>query len=124
MERLLNLRAATQALDVRPSAEGYQIWRWRWIYARPSRLLEATVRSAIERRESRGAHQRSDFPNVDDTLRVNFIIGLNGERQQVLRTSSAQSSHRTGNVDARPSAGSGWSAARITQSHLFIRRGR
>jgi succinate dehydrogenase / fumarate reductase flavoprotein subunit len=36
---------------------------------------EALLRSAIERKESRGAHARSDFPRLDDALgEVNFMI--------------------------------------------------
>ncbi|HXN91332.1 MAG TPA: FAD-binding protein [Candidatus Sulfotelmatobacter sp.] len=36
---------------------------------------EALLRSALERRESRGAHARSDFPKVDDAFgAINFIV--------------------------------------------------
>jgi succinate dehydrogenase / fumarate reductase, flavoprotein subunit len=36
---------------------------------------EALLRSALERKESRGAHARSDYPKLDDELaRVNFIV--------------------------------------------------
>ncbi len=36
---------------------------------------EALLRCAIERRESRGAHARSDFPKLDDALgEVNFMV--------------------------------------------------
>jgi succinate dehydrogenase / fumarate reductase, flavoprotein subunit len=36
---------------------------------------EALLRSALERKESRGAHARSDFPKLDDALgEVNFVV--------------------------------------------------
>ena len=36
---------------------------------------EAVIRSAIERRESRGAHTRSDFPEYDPEMeKVNFVV--------------------------------------------------
>ncbi len=36
---------------------------------------EALLRSAIERKESRGAHARSDFPKLDDELGgLNMIV--------------------------------------------------
>ncbi|MFQ3647406.1 MAG: FAD-dependent oxidoreductase [Anaerolineae bacterium] len=44
---------------------------------------EATLRGALERRESRGAHQRYDYPNLDDALTVNFVITLDGQAQRV-----------------------------------------
>ena len=33
----------------------------------------ATIEAALERRETRGAHNRSDFPALDDSLRVNLV---------------------------------------------------
>ena len=33
----------------------------------------ATVDAAIERRETRGCHNRSDYPNLDESLRVNMV---------------------------------------------------
>jgi len=37
-------------------------------------VAEATLRGAIERRETRGAHNRTDYPNLDGTLQVNFYV--------------------------------------------------
>ncbi|SHN45191.1 Fumarate reductase flavoprotein C-term [Cryptosporangium aurantiacum] len=33
----------------------------------------ATIETAIERRETRGCHNRSDYPEPDDALRVNLV---------------------------------------------------
>ncbi|MEO0562510.1 MAG: FAD-binding protein, partial [Chloroflexota bacterium] len=45
---------------------------------------EATLLGAIERRESRGAHQRTDYPEVDEALAVNFITKLDEHGRLVL----------------------------------------
>ena len=45
---------------------------------------EALLRSAIERKESRGAHARSDFPKTDDQLsRVTYVVSKAGDGMQV-----------------------------------------
>jgi succinate dehydrogenase / fumarate reductase flavoprotein subunit len=50
---------------------------WHTAYDLRSLLVnaEALLRSAIERKESRGAHARSDYPNTDDQLEsVNYVV--------------------------------------------------
>jgi succinate dehydrogenase / fumarate reductase, flavoprotein subunit len=45
---------------------------------------EALLRAAIERKESRGAHARSDFPKTDDQLAsVNFVVEKGRDGMQV-----------------------------------------
>ncbi len=50
---------------------------WHTDYDLHSMLVnaEALLRSAIERKESRGAHARSDFPKLDDAFgEINFVV--------------------------------------------------
>jgi len=51
------------------------------------RTAEATLRCALERRESRGAHNRTDFPRLDPALQRNFYTRLEG-REGPLTVSS------------------------------------
>ena len=37
-------------------------------------LAEATLRCALERRESRGAHTRLDFPQTDENMRKTTVV--------------------------------------------------
>ncbi len=45
---------------------------------------EATLTSALERKESRGAHQRLDFPSTNQLERVTYFITLNNEDRLVI----------------------------------------
>jgi succinate dehydrogenase / fumarate reductase flavoprotein subunit len=48
---------------------------------------EATLRGAIAREETRGAHIRSDFPDLDPAMQVNFVVGRGDEGRMTLETS-------------------------------------
>jgi succinate dehydrogenase/fumarate reductase flavoprotein subunit len=61
--RRLNL-AWAEALDVRNLLE----------------VAELTTRSALERRESRGAHYRADYPDADD---VHWLANVHMRRDEV-----------------------------------------
>jgi succinate dehydrogenase / fumarate reductase flavoprotein subunit len=73
LEAIDALREASASLDVRPSSEGFQDLAIALDLRSALISAESTVRGALERRESRGAHQRADFPEADPALEVNFI---------------------------------------------------
>ena len=76
ISRLDQIRAVVPDVDVRPSAEGWSDLA-QLIDLRAGLLVaEATVRGAIARRESRGCHNRADFPDLDPGLQVNFHNAL------------------------------------------------
>jgi succinate dehydrogenase / fumarate reductase flavoprotein subunit len=59
---------------------------WHTAYDVRSMLVnaEALLLSALERKESRGAHARSDYPKTDDQLaRVNFVVDKTREGMRV-----------------------------------------
>jgi succinate dehydrogenase / fumarate reductase flavoprotein subunit len=54
-------------------------------------VSEAVTRSAIARRESRGAHSRIDFPNYDPTWgKQNNIISRRGDEMVLQQRPTAQ----------------------------------
>ena len=63
---------------MRPSAEGWGDLAAALDLRAGLAVAEATLAGALERRETRGCHNRSDFPALDPTLRVNFIARLDG----------------------------------------------
>jgi succinate dehydrogenase / fumarate reductase, flavoprotein subunit len=86
LEKLGEIQQALTSLDVRPSAEGYQDLALALDLRAALAAAEATLRGAIERRESRGAHQRSDYPETSLQMKVNFVVRLNPGGEQVVRS--------------------------------------
>ena len=74
LQELAPLREAASRLDVRPGAEGWTDLAHALDLRGALVVAEATLRCAIERRESRGAHQRTDYPELAPALQVNFNI--------------------------------------------------
>jgi len=44
---------------------------------------KATILSALMRKESRGSHQRSDFPKIDNSMRHNYKVSLKKESNEI-----------------------------------------
>jgi succinate dehydrogenase / fumarate reductase flavoprotein subunit len=70
---LAQVRQAAEDLDVRPSEEGWDELAHALDLRAALISAEATLRGALARTETRGAHNRADFPHLDPALRVNFL---------------------------------------------------
>ncbi|MGF1504719.1 MAG: FAD-binding protein [Chloroflexi bacterium] len=83
LERLHTIRERAAAVDVRPTSEGWQDLAIALDLRSTLLAAEATLRGALARRETRGAHFRADYPDKDPAMRVNFVLSLNetGELQ-------------------------------------------
>jgi succinate dehydrogenase / fumarate reductase flavoprotein subunit len=67
---------------------GSRLYNPGWHTARDLRFMllvsEAIVRGAIERRESRGAHWRTDFPNADPNFgKLNLVALKDGDAMRI-----------------------------------------
>jgi succinate dehydrogenase / fumarate reductase flavoprotein subunit len=83
LARVEELRALLDDVDVRPSAEGWSDLA-QLIDLRAGLLVaEATMRGALARKESRGCHNRQDFPERDPELEVNFHTRLGDDGRLV-----------------------------------------
>jgi succinate dehydrogenase / fumarate reductase flavoprotein subunit len=71
---LEEIRAAADEVDVRPSAEGWGDLAHALDLRAALVTGEATLRLALERRETRGAHNRSDHPDLDPSLAVSLQV--------------------------------------------------
>jgi succinate dehydrogenase flavoprotein subunit len=78
LTRLVKIRARSDELEVRPDIAGYADLAHAFDLHGSLLAAEATIESALERRETRGAHNRSDFPERDPELGVNLLWTLGG----------------------------------------------
>jgi succinate dehydrogenase / fumarate reductase flavoprotein subunit len=78
------VRSALPSVDVRPSEEGWGDLAHVLDVRAMLGTAEATLRGALARGESRGAHNRSDFPELDPEMEVNFIIGRSSGARMTL----------------------------------------
>jgi succinate dehydrogenase / fumarate reductase flavoprotein subunit len=76
LSRIEELGRASSRVDVLPSEEGWAELGQALDLGAGLLTAEATIRSAVARVESRGAHFRSDFPQLDRALEVNFYTSL------------------------------------------------
>ena len=76
-----NLKEASKNLDVRPDSEGYQDLMLALDLEASLVSSEATLKSALSRKESRGAHQREDYIDISEDENVNVRIELEEDKK-------------------------------------------
>jgi succinate dehydrogenase / fumarate reductase flavoprotein subunit len=79
LERLAEIRERSAALEVRPDIAGFADLAHAFDLHGSLLAARATLESALERRETRGAHNRVDFPQQDPELRVNLVWTPDGQ---------------------------------------------
>jgi len=79
LERVAELRDQLGDIDVRPTSEGYGDLAHVLDLRASLVTAEASLLGARERRETRGAHNRSDHPELDPSLQVNFEVSLDAD---------------------------------------------
>ena len=79
LQKLDQLGEAAKTVDIRPGQEGWIELEHMLDLRAGLRAAEATLRCALERRESRGAHNRSDHPILDPAFLRNFFARLEAQ---------------------------------------------
>ncbi len=85
------LSARAEAIEVRPDIAGYADLAHTFDLQGSLLAARATLDCALERRETRGAHNRSDFPDLDPSLQVNLAWTKDSavDREPISRPSAA-----------------------------------
>ena len=84
LRELQKIRDVLPDVDVRPGAEGWSDLVHALDLHGGLLAAEATLRGALERRETRGAHNRSDHAGLDEALHVNFYARVDGEGRMTI----------------------------------------
>lgn len=82
--KIEKLEEAAKNLDVRPDSEGFEDLMLAFDLEGSILSAKATIMGAIERKESRGAHQRTDFTETKEEMKVNFISKLDINNKLVI----------------------------------------
>jgi succinate dehydrogenase flavoprotein subunit len=83
LAKLDRIEARSAALEVHPDVAGFQDLARAFNLRSAIVSSRATVACALERRETRGAHNRSDYPDADPELSVNLTYSPGGEIERL-----------------------------------------
>ncbi len=81
LSEIEGLKESSKNLDVRPDSEGYQDLMLAFDLEASIASSEATLKSALNREESRGAHQRDDFKDLGENGNVNIRVELDDNKE-------------------------------------------
>jgi succinate dehydrogenase / fumarate reductase flavoprotein subunit len=89
LSRLEGIAERARAIEVRPDIAGYADLAHAFDLTGSLLAARATLECALQRRETRGAHIRADFPEQDPALLASFLWTLDGSvsRQPISRLS-------------------------------------
>ena len=79
LERLADIQHRIGDVDVRPNEEGWNDLAHVLDLRAGVVVAKATLMGALARRETRGCHNRADYPELDPALQVNFQMQLDAE---------------------------------------------
>ena len=109
LDRLDEVRARMESLEVRPDLAGFSDLAHAFDLRGSLLAAEATLDCALERRETRGAHNRSDYPTQDPALRVNLVWSPDGSVTRGPRVSRPSPWPPTPRSRSSRSQGGSWS---------------
>ncbi|WP_137826813.1 FAD-binding protein [Brevibacterium sp. 2SA] len=73
LEKLTAIEARMADVGIHPDIAGFSDLAHAFDLKSSVLAARATLESALERRETRGAHNRSDYPELDPAMRVNLV---------------------------------------------------
>ncbi|WP_432875797.1 L-aspartate oxidase [Kribbella sp. CA-245084] len=79
LSELVELEERMKQVGVHPDIAGFQDLAHAFDLKASAMAARATLDAALVRRETRGCHNRSDYPELDDSLQVNFVWSGPGE---------------------------------------------
>ena len=84
LQEIENIKEASKDLDVRPDSEGYQDLMLAFDLQASLVSSESTLISALSREESRGAHQRDDYKEINNDFNVNMRVKFDSDENILL----------------------------------------
>ncbi|MFI8412713.1 L-aspartate oxidase [Paeniglutamicibacter gangotriensis] len=73
LAKLDDIEGRMEHVGIHPDIAGFQDLAHAFDLLGSALAARATLEAALERRETRGCHNRSDYPAMDDSLRVNLV---------------------------------------------------